>query len=247
MISSTASTRPPAPASRASNISAPTTIAPEVVAARLKKNGLTQVLFNLPPGDWGKGERGIAVLPDRIDEFRSGVDTAITYAKALGCPQVNCLAGIAPAGRRPRRAGERLRRESEICARRRLEEAGIKLLIEAINTRDIPGFFLNTSKQALGDHRPRRLGQSLLSVRHLPHADHGGRSRPHHRGTTSAASRISSLRTIPAVTSRGRARSTIPSSTSISTASATPAGSAPNTSRRPAPTRGWAGSKGGEA
>ena len=73
-----------------------TTIAPEVVAARLKKNGLSQVLFNLPPGDWGKGERGIAVLPDRIDEFRKSVDTAITYAKALGCPQVNCLAGIAP-------------------------------------------------------------------------------------------------------------------------------------------------------
>ncbi len=56
------------------------------------------MLFNLPPGDWGKGERGIAVLPDRIDEFRKSVDTAITYAKALGCPQVNCLAGIAPAG-----------------------------------------------------------------------------------------------------------------------------------------------------
>ncbi|MGO4843179.1 TIM barrel protein, partial [Rhizobiaceae sp. 2RAB30] len=71
---------------------------PEVVAARLKKNGLTQALFNLPPGDWGKGERGIAVLPDRVDEFRRGVDTAILYAKALECPQVNCLAGIAPAG-----------------------------------------------------------------------------------------------------------------------------------------------------
>ena len=56
------------------------------------------MLFNLPPGDWGKGERGIAVLPDRIDEFRRGVDTAITYAKALGCAQVNCLAGIAPQG-----------------------------------------------------------------------------------------------------------------------------------------------------
>ena len=69
-----------------------------MVAARLKKNGLTQALFNLPPGDWGKGERGIAVLPDRIDEFRRSVDTAITYAKALGCGQVNCLAGITPQG-----------------------------------------------------------------------------------------------------------------------------------------------------
>ena len=72
--------------------------APEVVAARLKKNGLTQVLFNLPIGDWGKGERGIAVLPDRVPEFRQGVAKAITYAHALGCEQVNCLAGIAPQG-----------------------------------------------------------------------------------------------------------------------------------------------------
>ena len=69
-----------------------------MVAARLKKNGLTQALFNLPAGDWAGGERGIAVLPDRVEEFRAGVDTAINYAKALGCGQVNCLAGIAPQG-----------------------------------------------------------------------------------------------------------------------------------------------------
>src|SRR5262245_27215424 len=62
---------------------------PEVVAARLKKNGLAQALFNLPAGDWGKGERGVAVLPDRVEEFRAGVDKAIVYAKALGCGQVN--------------------------------------------------------------------------------------------------------------------------------------------------------------
>ena len=71
---------------------------PEDVAARLRKNGLSQVLFNLPSGNWAGGERGIAVLPDRVEEFRANVDTAIAYAKALGCPQVNCLAGIAPAG-----------------------------------------------------------------------------------------------------------------------------------------------------
>jgi hydroxypyruvate isomerase len=127
---------------------APYDHAPDVVAARLKKNNLTQVLFNLPPGDWGKGERGIAVLPDRVDEFRKGVDTAITYAKALGCKQVNCLAGIAPAGV-DRAALETVFVENLKYAAPKLKAAGVKLLIEAINTIDIPGFFLNTTKQAL--------------------------------------------------------------------------------------------------
>jgi hydroxypyruvate isomerase len=121
---------------------------PEVVAARLKKNGLTQALFNLPPGDWGKGERGIAVLPDRVEEFRASVDEAILYAKALGCGQVNCLAGIAPQG------VERAKLEETFVANLafaagRMKEAGVRLLIEPINPRDIPGFFLNTSRQAL--------------------------------------------------------------------------------------------------
>jgi len=121
---------------------------PEVVAARLKKNELSQVLFNLPPGDWGKGERGIAVLPDRIDEFRRGIDTAIAYAKALGCPQVNCLAGIAPAD--VDRAALEITFVANLSyAAARLKEAGIRLLIEPINLRDIPGFFLSTSRQAL--------------------------------------------------------------------------------------------------
>jgi hydroxypyruvate isomerase len=121
---------------------------PEVVAARLKKNGLEQALFNLPAGDWGAGERGIAVLPDRIDEFRKSVDTAITYARALGCPQVNCLAGIAPASI-DLRTLEEVFVENLKFAAERFEKAGIKLLIEAINTRDIPGFFLTNSRQAL--------------------------------------------------------------------------------------------------
>ena len=122
--------------------------APEVVAARLRKNGLTQVLFNLPPGDWGRGERGIAVLPDRIEEFRRGVDTAITYARALGCGQVNCLAGIAPQGV-DRTELEDVFVENLAYAAGKLKEAGIRLIVEPINTRDIPGFFLNYSSQAL--------------------------------------------------------------------------------------------------
>jgi hydroxypyruvate isomerase len=122
---------------------------PETIAARLKQNDLAQVLFNLPPGDWGKGERGIAILPDRVDEFRRGVDTAITYAMALGCPQVNCLAGIVPAGSATE-ALETVFIENLKYAADQLEKAGIRLLIEAINTRDIPGFFLTGSRQALG-------------------------------------------------------------------------------------------------
>lgn len=121
---------------------------PEVVAAQLKKNGLTQVLFNLPPGDWGKGERGIAIQPGRIDEFRKGVDAAIIYAKALGCVQVNCLAGIAPEGVE-RSALEDVFVENLKFAAEKLQNEGIKLLIEPINTHDIPGFFLNSSSQAL--------------------------------------------------------------------------------------------------
>lgn len=122
--------------------------APEIVAGCLKKNGLTQALFNLPLGDWAKGERGIAVLPDRVDGFRKSVDTAIVYAKALNCSQVNCLAGIAPAGA-DRAALEAVFVDNLKYAAPRLKEAGIKLLIEAINTTDIPGFFLTNSGQAL--------------------------------------------------------------------------------------------------
>jgi len=121
---------------------------PEVVSARLKKNRLSQVLFNLPPGDWAKGERGIAVLPDRIDEFRRGVDTAITYARALDCPQVNCLAGIAPQDI-DRAALETTFVANLAYAAKKLKQAGIKLLIEPINTIDIAGFFLTRSGQAL--------------------------------------------------------------------------------------------------
>jgi hydroxypyruvate isomerase len=173
---------------------------PEVVAARLKKNGLSQVLFNLPPGDWGRGERGIAVLPDRVDEFRKGVDTAITYARALGCGQVNCLAGIAPEDVSQAEL-EDLFVHNLAYAAKRLEEAGIRLLIEAINTRDIPGFFLTTSRQALrviervgsknlwfqydiyhmqvmeGD-LARTIEQNLGRIAHIQLADNPGRHEP---------------------------------------------------------------------
>lgn len=115
--------------------------------ARLRDNGLTQVLHNLPAGDWGAGERGIAIFPDRVEEFRRSVAQAIDYATALGCGQVNCLAGLAPAG-----ADENLLRKTLVdnlaFAARELGKEKIKLLIEPINTRDMPGFFLTHTAQA---------------------------------------------------------------------------------------------------
>lgn len=120
----------------------------EQLVARLRQHGLTQVLHNLPAGDWDQGERGIACLPDRVDEFRASVDVAIEYATALGCPQVNCLAGVAPASLDRERAEQTFIANLRAAAPK-FKAAGIKLLIEAINTRDIPGFFLNTTRQSL--------------------------------------------------------------------------------------------------
>jgi hydroxypyruvate isomerase len=119
----------------------------EQIAELLQRNGLAQALFNLPAGDWGAGERGIACHPDRVGEFQEGVGKAIEYAKALGCGQVNCLAGIAP-----RRVSQQRLRETFVSnlrfAASELEKAGVRLLIEPINTRDIPGFYLCHAAQA---------------------------------------------------------------------------------------------------
>ena len=119
----------------------------EQLAERLKSNGLTQVLHNLPVGDWDAGERGIACHPDRVGEFRDGVDRAIEYATALDCKRVNCLAGVAPDGLAPEVLRETLVSNLRFAAPR-LGDAGIRLLIEPINTRDIPGFFVCHTAQA---------------------------------------------------------------------------------------------------
>ncbi|WP_394209269.1 hydroxypyruvate isomerase [Enterovibrio calviensis] len=116
--------------------------------AELDRNQLRQVLFNLPSGDWDNGDRGIAADPSRVDEFRAGVATAIEYAKVLECDQVNCLAGIVPQGVTQKDAEATLI-ENLKFANEQLENAGIRLVIEAINTRDIPGFALTNTQQAL--------------------------------------------------------------------------------------------------
>lgn len=120
----------------------------EDVAAALNAAGLTQVLFNLPSGDWAGGERGIAALPGREAEFRAGVDRALDYAAALGCRQVNCLCGIPPEGVARGVAEDVLVGNLQYAAPR-LAEAGIRLLVEPINSFDIPGFLLTRPDEAL--------------------------------------------------------------------------------------------------
>ena len=120
----------------------------EEIRQRLAANGLTLILHNLPAGDWDAGERGIACLPERVSEFREGVAKAIGYAKALGVGQLNCLAGKAPAG-----VPDALLRQTFVgnlrFAAAELKKAGLRLLIEPVNTFDIPGFYLNRTAQAV--------------------------------------------------------------------------------------------------
>ena len=118
------------------------------IRQRLDANGLTLVLHNLPAGDWDAGERGIACHPDRVSEFREGVSKAVAYATALGVRQINCLAGKAPVG-----VAEDVLRQTFVenlrFAAAELKKSGLRLLIEPINTFDIPGFYLNRTIQAV--------------------------------------------------------------------------------------------------
>jgi len=121
----------------------------EELSKALEGNGLTQVLFNLPPGDWEAGERGIACLPGRVDEFRAGVDHAIEYARALGCKRLNCLAGLKPVELDEDTAWQTLV-ANVAWAADKLEGEGITLCVEAINSRvDMPRFFLDTSARVM--------------------------------------------------------------------------------------------------
>ncbi len=170
------------------------------LAERLQRHGLTQVLHNLPAGDWGKGERGIACLPDRVGEFQDGVGRAIEYAQALSCKQVNCLAGIAPAGVDPDQVRATFVANLRFAADK-LAAAGIRLLMEPINTFDIPGFYLSRTQQALDliaavgspnlfvqydiYHMQRMEGElantmkeHLARIAHIQLADNPGRNEP---------------------------------------------------------------------
>jgi hydroxypyruvate isomerase len=170
------------------------------IAERLRRHRLELVLHNLPAGNWDAGERGIACHPTRVGEFQDGVDTAIAYAKTLGVRQLNCLAGIVPPGVTPEAARATFVANLAFAAGR-LEAAGLRLLIEPINTFDIPGFFLSRTRQALdiidetgsGNlflqydiyHMQRMEGElantiraNLARIRHLQLADNPGRNEP---------------------------------------------------------------------
>jgi hydroxypyruvate isomerase len=172
----------------------------EQIAEALKKNELTQVLHNLPAGDWDAGERGIACLPDRIGEFQEGVDRAIEYAKALDCPQLNCLVGLTPV-RSDAETVHRVLIENLRFAAAKLAEAGIRLLVEPVNSKDVPGFHLDKVAKAVAVmdevgspnvflqydlyHQQRMDGELLATYRqlkqlitHIQLADNPGRNEP---------------------------------------------------------------------
>ncbi len=119
-----------------------------VLAEHLRANGLTQALFNAPPGNFEAGERGLACLPDRVDEFRRGfVELALPYAQALGCQRVHVMAGLVPAGASAEDLAACYRNNLAWAADQAARQ-GVAVLIEPINTRDIPGYFLNRQREA---------------------------------------------------------------------------------------------------
>lgn len=120
----------------------------EAIQAELQKHQLQLVLHNLPAGDWEGGDRGIACDPARVEEFRAGVAQAIAYATALGVPRLNCLAGKAPAGADAAVVRQTLVDNLRFAADA-LAKHNIRLLVEMINTFDIPGFYLHGTNQAL--------------------------------------------------------------------------------------------------
>jgi len=115
---------------------------------KLGENGLIQVLYNLPVGDWNAGERGIACIPGRETEFQEGVGKAINYAKALGCFQINCLVGLTPRNVPVEKVRATLINNLRFAAKA-LDNEGIRLLIEPLNDRDMPGFYLVHTADAL--------------------------------------------------------------------------------------------------
>ena len=166
----------------------------------LRESGLPLVLHNLPAGDWAAGERGLAALPGREAEFRDGVARAIDTAGALGCPQLNCLAGLLPAGRERARVLDILC-ENLAFAADALGRAGLRLLIEPINDRDVPGFLLNRLDEAaavidmvgadnlflqadlyhmarMGEDLPESLARHTSRIAHVQIADAPGRHEP---------------------------------------------------------------------
>ncbi len=113
---------------------------PEHVGERLRRNGLTQALFNLPAGDWSAGERGLAVFPERVKELREGLERALPYVEATGARRVHLMAGIAPASA----ATDAAYRDAIRWCADRVADRGVDLLLEPLNLRDNPGYYLSS-------------------------------------------------------------------------------------------------------
>ena len=133
------------------------------IAARLKDNGLQQVLFNAPAGEFAKGERGMAAIPGKQAAFRDSIKMALEYATSLACPRLHIMAGLKPEGVAHDTLtavyGANLAYAAEEFAK-----VGVKPIIEPINHRDIPGFFLNTTDQAaaiIAAVGPEKLGMQF--------------------------------------------------------------------------------------
>ena len=172
----------------------------EEIKSALDNNALKLVLHNLPAGDWDAGERGIACHPDRVNEFRSGVAKAIEYATHLHVGQLNCLAGKAPVGVEAKLLHDTFVSNLQYAASE-LKKVGLKLLIEPINTFDIPGFYLSKTEQGIAIldavgadnaflqydiyHAQRMEGElantiqkHLSRIAHIQLADNPGRNEP---------------------------------------------------------------------
>jgi hydroxypyruvate isomerase len=133
---------------RAVEFQFPYAFAARDIKQRLDDNGLTAILHNFPAGDWAAGERGLSALPSRVDDFREGVATAIEYATQLGVERLNCLSGIPPAAE-DRALVWRVLTENLNYAAEEAAKANIRVMVEACNRYDIPGFLLNTSASTI--------------------------------------------------------------------------------------------------
>ena len=172
----------------------------EELQGGLERHGLEMVLHNLPAGQWSAGERGLACLPDRVNEFQEGVGIAIEYAAALRCPRLNCLAGIPPVTQSAEQSMETLTSNVRYAAEE-ARKAGITLVVEALNSQDVPGFCLSTTRHMLDllkavDHPnlymqydiyhmqimegnlTRTMAQNVTRIGHMQLADVPGRHEP---------------------------------------------------------------------
>ena len=129
------------------------------IAARLRDNGLRQVLFNAPPGNFDRGDRGIASIPGREDEFKRSIALALQYADALGCPVIHVMAGLIGAGA-DRVAYHSTYLKNLAYAAQQAAVHGVTVVIEPINPRDMPGYFINRQERGASSLRRGRRGES---------------------------------------------------------------------------------------